>query len=207
MRPCGVSQPVVPQSRLVASGRRRRCLVAVGLAVTAACSGGTHHTAAPVTTTTSPPPTSASTTTTVDPTKAAILESYRAEWADFLAVADSFPVRPLDMRLEAHATGNQLHSVRQALTRLSLQNHYDQGPTVLSPVVIAVDTDAATVLDCIFDQSVEMDSRTKAPVERPNAGHTLDRFAMSRVNGKWYVSDSTIVRSGRTEDACVPGAV
>lgn len=177
--------------------------VAVALLGTTACAGGGHPKASAGTTTTTPT-TVASTTTTVDATKAAILAAYRAEWADFLAVAETFPVRPLDPTLSAHSTGKQLMAVQNALTHLSLLNHFNRGPTDLAPVVTAVNGDTATVTDCYLDHSVEVDYRTNTPVEQPDVGHTLDRFTMTRVNGSWFVSDSTIMGSGRAKDACVP---
>ncbi|MDQ6947619.1 MAG: hypothetical protein M3256_15455, partial [Actinomycetota bacterium] len=77
-----------------------------------------------------------------------------------------------------------------------------KGATELSPVVTSVAGDSATVRDCIFDHSVEVDHKTNSPVELPNLGHTLDIFTMTRVAGKWYVSDSTVVGSGKAADAC-----
>jgi hypothetical protein len=103
-----------------------------------------------------------------------------------------------------HATGHQLTMVREALTRLSLLGHYDQGTVDLAPVVTEINSDTATITDCLFDHSVEVDGRTNSPVEAPNAGHTLDTFKMSRVDGAWYVSDSTILKSGKVVDACTP---
>ncbi|HEX9549335.1 MAG TPA: hypothetical protein VF942_18480, partial [Acidimicrobiales bacterium] len=164
-----------------------------------ACSGGGHSNANKTTTTTAP-----ATTTTLDPTKAAILAAYRASWADFIAVADTYPVNPLDPRLPAHDTGKELTGVRQALTKLMVQRHYNRGSTELNPVVTSVLDDAATAMDCIFDHSVEVDGSTNTPVERPNVGHTLLRFTLSRINGNWFVSDSTALKSGRLEDACTP---
>jgi hypothetical protein len=49
-----------------------------------------------------------------------------------------------------------------------------------------------------------VDGHTGAPQEAPNVGHTLDRFSMARIDGAWYVSDSTIIKSGKAVDACRP---
>jgi hypothetical protein len=178
------------------------------LGVLAAGCGGSVHAArsSPTTTATTAPATSTtigSTTTTVDATRAAILAAYRAEWADY-SVVDTFPINPLDPRLSLHATGKQLITDRQALTRLSLLGHYDRGAVDLAPVVTEVDASTATIMDCLFDHSVEVDGRSGAPQEAPNAGHTLDRFSMAEIDGAWYVSDSTIIKSGKLEDTCTP---
>jgi hypothetical protein len=144
------------------------------------------------------------TTTTVDPTKAAILAAYRAEWADVIAVDTVFPVHPQDPRLAQHAMGKQLTAIQQALTRLNVMSHYEKGQTELSPTVASIDGATATVRDCIFDHSVEVDSKTSSSVESANIGHTLDLFTMTKVGEKWYVSDSTVQGSGKSGDACVP---
>jgi hypothetical protein len=186
-------------------------LVAAGVMLgllTAGCGGGSVHAArsSPTSTPTSAPatsPTVGATTTTVDATKAAILAAYRAEWADYDAV-DTFPINPLDPRLSLHATGKQLITDRQALTRLSLLGHYDRGAVDLAPVVTDMDGDTATIMDCLFDHSEEVDGRTGVPQEAPNAGHTLDRFSMAEIDGAWYVSDSTIIKSGKLVDTCTP---
>jgi hypothetical protein len=186
---------------------RRRLAVAVALAVVgAACTGGGGGKAAPQTTSAAPSTstTAGVTTTTLDPTKSAILAAYRAEWADVLAVDTVFPVRPLDPRLASHASGKQLLAVRQALTQLSVMSHYERGSTEFAPVVTSIAGDTATVRDCIFDQSVEVDYRTNLPVETPNIGHTLDSFTLTRINGQWFVTDSTVIGSGKTGDACTP---
>jgi hypothetical protein len=144
------------------------------------------------------------TTTTLDPTKSAILAAYRASWADYVAVSHSFPVKPLDPRLALHDTGNELTADRKALTQLSVQGHLNVGQTDLEPVVTSVSGDSAVITDCLFDHSYEVDAVTNKPVEQPNVGHTLDHFEMARIDGKWYVADSTILKSGKTEDACAP---
>ena len=182
--------------------------VAVALLGATACAGGGHPKAAAGTTAGSTTSTTsvANTSTTVDATKAAILAAYRASWADFLAVAETFPVKPLDSRLRDHDNGKELTGVQQALTRLSALGHYNVGSPELAPVVTSIDHDTAVVTDCIFDHSMEVDAATHKPVEQPNVGHTLDRFVLTRSNGIWYVSDSTILGSGRTGDACTPTA-
>lgn len=123
-----------------------------------------------------------------------------------IAVAETFPVNPLEPRLKLHAIGKQLTSEQQALTRLSLLNHFNRGPTDLTPVVTSVTGETATLTDCILDHSVEVDYRTNHPVESPDVGHTRDNFTLIRVNGAWFVSDSTVAASGRTTDACTPSA-
>jgi hypothetical protein len=186
---------------------RRRFAVAVALAVVgAACTSGGGGTATPPATTTTVSTKAGVTTTTLDPTKAAILAAYRASWADYIAVAETFPVKPLDPRLAQHDTGTELTGDRKALTQLSVLGHYNVGPTDLAPVVTSSTGNSAVVSDCVFDHSFEVDARTKSPVEQPDVGHTLYRFEMSRINDTWYVSDSTMLKSGKTEDACSPTA-
>jgi hypothetical protein len=186
---------------------RRRLATAAAVALSllgAACTSG-RSTAKPVppTTTTS---VAAVTTTTLDPTRAAILAAYRAHWDDVLAVSSKFPINPLDARLALHTTGKQLSSEEDALTQVNLKAHYEMGTLELNPVVTAVTENAATIMECAFDHSVEVDAHTKLPVEQPDVGHSLLRFTMTKVNESWFVSDSTILKPGRTMDACTPGA-
>jgi hypothetical protein len=204
MRPCGVKRQGVPKSRDVGHGRRKGALAALVVAL-AACGGG-HHTAAPAPTTssTTPPTSAGTTTTTLDPTKAAVLAAYRAAWTDFLAVASTFPVRPLDPRLAQHESGAEFRHDQQSLTVLSAKGHYSKGGVDLAPIVVSFVDDSATVMDCLFDHSVEMDAKTHSPVSSPDVGHTSDRFTLTRANGRWFVSDSTILDPGTRRDACTP---
>jgi hypothetical protein len=142
----------------------------------------------------------------LDATKAAILAAYRAEWADFLAVAETFPVRPLDPRLADHATGKQLTHLQQFLTVLSLQLHFGQGTVDLAPSVTSLSSNTATVMDCFFDHTVEADGRTHSAIEQPDIGHTLGQATLSLVAGAWFVADTTILKSGKAQDACTPAA-
>jgi hypothetical protein len=203
MGPCGVRRRVVSQSHAVALGRRIGALAALSLAVSG-CSSG-HHVTAPTSTSSAPPSSAATTTSTLDPTKAAILDAYRAAWADFVTIAGTFPVRPLDPRLTQHEDGRELTHDEQSLTLLSAKGHYTKGGIDLAPVVTSVVGDTATVMDCFFDHSVEVDARTGNPITTPDVGRTKDRFTMTRVSGVWYVSDSTILDPGTKRDACTPG--
>lgn len=192
------------------AGPRARAAAAVAIiAVTAGCSSNTNHgtaartTAAPSVTSTTAA-VSSSTTTTVDPNVDAVLTAYRAHWDDFIAVAEAFPVKPLDPRLAAHTTGRQLTSEQQALTRLSLQGRYASGTIEPHPVVQSLTGSTAVVVDCGFDHSVELDGKSHAVVEGPDVGHTQAQATLSLVDGRWLVSDSTILKSGAKEDTCTP---
>jgi hypothetical protein len=177
-------------------------VMALALAGASCTSGKGKADPPPLPTTTST--TGGTTSTTIDTTRAAILAAYRAEWSEFIAVAETFPVNPLDPRLAIHSIGNQLTAERKALTRLSVLGHVNRGPTDLAPVVSTVSASGATVTDCIMDHSVEVDHRTNSPVEPANIGHTLDQFTMTNVDGNWLVSNSMVLGSGKTKDACVP---
>jgi hypothetical protein len=172
----------------------------------AGCGGGHHVAALPPTTSTQPATTTsteaATSTTTVDPTTVAILAAYRAEWADFLAVAETFPVQPLDPRLAAHATGKQLTNIREFLTTLNLKGHYGVGSVDLAPSVTSMNGDTATVTDCFFDHTVETDGRTHTAIEQPDAGHTLGKATLTLVAGSWLVSDTVTISPGKAQDAC-----
>ncbi len=87
-------------------------MTALLVLVGAACSTGGHGTTLPAPTITAS--TVAPTTTTVDPTKAAILAAYRAEWADVIAVSGKYPINPHDPRLSLHATGTQLTAAQNS---------------------------------------------------------------------------------------------
>ena len=174
------------------------------VAMTAACtSGGSGAAGGGPTTTAS---TAGPTTTTLDPTRAAILAAYRAGWADVIAVGTRYPINPLDPRLALHTTGKQLLSEQQALTRINLNAHYEMGSLDLNPIVTSVSGDSATIMECDFDHSVEIDAHTGKAVDKPDVGHTLLRFTMTRINGEWFVSDSTTLASGKTINACTPSA-
>jgi hypothetical protein len=177
--------------------------------LTVGCGGGSVHAArsAPTTPTSVASTTTTtigSTTTTVDATKAAILAAYRAEWADFLAVAETFPVQPLDPRLAAHASGKQLTHIQQFLTALSLKSHFGEGTVDLSPSVTSVTADTAIVTDCFFDHTVEADGRTRTPVEQPDTGHTLGQATLKLTGAGWQVADTTTIKSGKDQDSCAP---
>jgi uncharacterized protein YchJ len=134
----------------------------------------------------------------------AILAAYRADWADFEAVAESFPIRTQDPSIGAHATGKHLDAEREALSRLSVIKHYQRGLTDLAPVVTSIIGDTATLTDCLFNHSVEVDYQTNAAVAPSDVGHSRQQFILVKVEGAWYVSDSTTVASGKTGDACKP---
>ena len=134
----------------------------------------------------------------------AILAAYRADWADFAAVAESFPIRTQDPSIAAHATGKHLESERQALTQLSVMKHYQRGLIDLAPVVTSIIGDTSTLTDCLFNHTVEVDYQTNAAVAPPDVGHSRQQFTLVKVEGGWYVSDSTTVASGKTGDACKP---
>lgn len=201
--------PLVQNSVLVGEGRRIRAVMGVLILAGASCTtskGKANPPPLPATTTTTTTTSSVVgvTTTTVDATKAAILAAYRAEWADFIAVAETFPVNPLSPRLAIHSIGNQLTAERQALTRLSLLGHVNRGATDLAPVVSTQTENGATITDCIMDHSVEVDNRTNIAVEKANVGHTLDQFTMTKISNAWFVSNSMVLESGKTKDACEP---
>ena len=178
--------------------------VAVTLALLpAACTSASSRSAKPPSATTT---STSAATTTVDPTTAAILAAYRAHWDDVIAVDTVFPVRPQDPRIANHAIGKQLTSERDALTHLSVVGHFERGLTEFSPTVTSIAADTATVSDCIFDHSVEVDEHTNLPIEPEDIGHTLDNFTLTRINGVWFVADSMVVKSGKTGDACTPVA-
>ncbi len=186
----------------VSVGKRRRMAVAMVALISflAACSPG-RATVNPTPSSSAAP---ATTSTTVDPTRAAILAAYRAHWDDVIAVDTVFPVRPLDPRIGDHVVGKQLTSERAALSHLAGSNHFLKGVTEFSPTITMIAIDNATVTDCLFDHSVEVDFETNMPVESPDIGHTLDVFVMTRVNAAWYVSDSSVLKAGKTGDACTP---
>lgn len=183
-------------------------IVALVLVVSVACTAGGRGTVEAGSTTSVFTPTSMSTivtTTTLDPTKAAILTAYRAEWADYTAIAEAYPVNPFNPRLPMHATGKELSAARDALAQLNVHDHYNVGLTDLAPIVTSISGNSAVIMDCIFDHSYEVDAQTRKPVEQPDVGHGLYTFKMTRLGEAWYVSDSTMLISGKTEDGCSPG--
>jgi hypothetical protein len=183
---------------------RRKFALSVALALIAAACHSSRPVTAPPSTTTTTSTTVAVTTTTVDPTDAAILAAYIEHWNDVIAVDTVYPVAPLDPRIGDHAIGKQLTGERMALTHLSVLGHFERGTTEFHPVVTSIDGSTARISDCLLDHSVEVDHKTDLPVESPDIGHTLDDFTMTRFNGAWFVSDSTVIGSGKGGDACTP---
>src|SRR5215471_15228042 len=155
----------------------RRLLAAVAMAVlAAACSSGSGKSAQ-----TPKPTVPPKSTTTLDPTTAAILSAYRANWAEIEAVGSTFPINPQDPRLSLHATGVELQAEQNSLAKVHQAGHFERGPLDLNPEVTSLTGDMATVMDCDFDHSVEIDAVTMKPVDQPDLGHTLVRFTMAQI--------------------------
>ena len=145
------------------------------------------------------PATHAPTTSAQDAAKAAVLNAYRAFWADVVAAtATSDATSP---RLPRHATGAELRALHVRLAANKRAGLVARGaPRLLNTTIASVAEKAATVRDCMdSDQWLYHDAKTGALRDKPSgklyavtAGLVLDhgawkvatlRFQEARCNG------------------------
>src|SRR5262249_25663033 len=132
------------------------------------------------------------------PTRTAILDAYRASWADFDLVATHYPVDPTNPVLTNHMADDHLNRVRNRLTALKLQGLVLQGPAVDTTLALVnqIVRNAAVVADCDYDPSVTVNGRTGQAVDTPSNQRTLINVELQIIDGAWKVTKSTTVRVG-----------
>jgi hypothetical protein len=128
----------------------RLVLLAVVFAL-AGCSGNSNATDATATSTTrqaaTTTPTSTATTATTEESEAAVLAAYRAFWADVVAAGKTADWQ--SPRLARHATGKVLARVRGQFRALDSQGFVALGTIKVSPRVVRLAGEKATVQDCV----------------------------------------------------------
>ena len=169
----------------------------VGLLVLAGCSGPSGDKAPQRTTSTSSAQTTSS---TADPTAAAVLQAYRAEWAAFEhALADA---NPEDPELLATMVAPQLTGVRANLAVDQQQGMVGRGNFTLHPKITSLAATTATVVDCAYSTSVLVYAKTSKPVP-PITPPESDGVQATLVltGGTWKVSKQIV-----TDGKCAPGS-
>jgi hypothetical protein len=169
--------------------------MAAGLVVLTACGGAgdeKHAAGGPASVTTAPTGTTAAT----DPTKA-VLAAYQRDWQ--LWLEDNDPPNPNDPRLAQVEVNPQLSETRQAM-----RTYQEKGIVVRLPkhslsshrpvVSFSAEGQAATVVDCSVDDSVQLVRATGAVVDGVTQT-LLIRSQMARLNGIWKVAASTTLQT------------
>jgi hypothetical protein len=182
----------------VVSVRRQRSLPAalavlvLSVALTACGSGSTSASS-----TTTPV---SSTTTTVGPVTpaTAVLDAYRAMWADLVTAATTSDYQsPL---LAQHASGNALTIFVQGLARDQLADIVTKGQPVLDPRVTsltpAVDPTHATIADCFDDTHWVEYKVTRGLAKNSPGGRRATTAVLAKKDGVWKVTQITIGKTG-----------
>lgn len=131
---------------------------------------------------------SAGPTTTLDP-RNEILAAYRAFWADVIDAGKTADAQ--SPRLDDHATGKAVTTVRDNYRRLRTQGLVDLGTVTLHPRVTAVRSDTATIDDCAdVTHFLRHDAKTgqAAEPEVRDVRHIL--VTLELVSDRWLVSDN-----------------
>jgi hypothetical protein len=159
--------------------------VAALAAVLGACSSGDRSSADSETSTTTSTASSTTTTTTTPVPGADAVAAYRAFWDDFLAAGD--PIDPLSARLEAHATGEQLKSVRNSFLAVKAAGHVIRGSFSLAPRVVSVAADTVILSDC-YDDHTGAYSADGVRQDKEDPRRHLVTATVTLVDGAWKVA-------------------
>ena len=142
--------------------------------------------------------------TTVGPqaaTKAEVIAGYRAAFDDQLAVGRDPKATADDDRLRAHHTGDALATIQLSLVKFKSANKVYIGDLKLSPKVVELSGDTATVQDCLDDSTGAADANTGEIVEPATRVVTTVTAKMKKVGGVWKMAN---YRDEKTP--CVPVA-
>jgi hypothetical protein len=179
-------------------------LTLAGLVLTAGCSRSDDEpTVASPTTTVSASATSSTvasevaiTTTTVSGAEEsqAVLASYRAFWDTYIAASN--PMNPEHPALAERAAGEELDTVRRTLLARKSAGEVFQGTMNLSPTIIAVTGDRATVRDCHDDNLVVVDAATGTVKEPDDPVRKLVTVTLTRVEEVWKVTGIKLESEG-----------
>ena len=198
-------------SERLGPGRRQAGPAAVvltlaGLVLPAGCSrSGDEPTVASSTTTalapavnSTTPSEAAITTTTAGAAEEnqAVLAAYRAFWDAYIAASN--PMNPEHPALAERAAGEELDTVRRTLLARKSAGEVFQGTMNLSPTIITVTGDRATVRDCHDDNLVVVDAATGAVKEPDDPVRKLVTVTLTRVEGVWKVTGIKLESEGCT---------
>jgi hypothetical protein len=129
--------------------------------------------------------------TTAAATQHAVLAAYRDSHLDYLAVAETFPVNPVDQRLGTHITGPELLHVQAQLSQMKTDGQFIQGTIDLAAKVTSVTDTSATVTDCNLDRTVFVDGKTRQLLSQPSTQRTLVYAKLQLSGGVWKVVEFT----------------
>lgn len=153
------------------------------------------------------PPASVATSPTLPPdpqaaTKAAVIAAYTKSYQALIAVGKEASSNPNDPRLTENTTGAALLEVQRALADNKSKGLVYTGDAVLHPSVIALGPDTATVVDCAFDQTALIETRTgRTIIDAGPPGGSAATAKLRLEGGVWKVSDFT-----NEKRPCVPPA-
>jgi hypothetical protein len=160
------------------------------------CSGDGDAEGAIATTTTRQTPATAAATTTTRPseadTKAAVLAAYRAFWADVVAAGKTADWQ--SSRLTRHATGKVLARVRGQFRALDSQGFVALGTIKVSPRVVRLAGEKATVQDCVDTSRFRRyDPKNKRWLDQLGGQPDGQRSTLTLDGqGNWKVAESVV---------------
>jgi hypothetical protein len=171
-------------------------LAVIAILVVAACSGDGGAQGAEATSTTGQGATSTSTSTartasTEDQT-AAVLAAYRAFWADVVAAGKTADWQ--SPRLARHATGKVLARVRGQFRALDSQGFVALGTIKVSPRVVRLAGEKATVQDCVDTSRFRRyDPKNKRWLDQLGGQPDGQRSTLTLDGqGNWKVAESVV---------------
>lgn len=175
------------------SARAGVVVVALVALVLSGCGGRTHSVDAPSTRTSRPPPPSTSppSRSPSNPSSAAVLAAYRAEWEAFEQA--SATSNAYDPSLPATMVDPMLQQVRRNLIGDQAAGIVARGAFVLHPRVVSVTRSTAVVVDCAYSTSVLVyasSGKPVPPVTPPENDGVRSTLVLS--GSTWKVSGQTV---------------
>jgi hypothetical protein len=184
----GTGRMSVPAAVTRTPARQRRCfaLVLAIMILATGCSGRARNQnggGGSTASTTGP-------ATTADPSNA-VLAAYRAHWADVIEAGKTADWR--SPRLDDHATGEVLKTVRANYRRIQADGEVVRGTVRLHPRVVSVQGSTAIIRDCNdVTDFLRYDAKTGAPREERKTDIAELEATLRLVNGHWLVSKTTV---------------
>ncbi|HVT78718.1 MAG TPA: hypothetical protein VHD87_16885 [Acidimicrobiales bacterium] len=126
-------------------------------------------------------------TTTTAPADHEVLTAYRAFWDDYLAAAD--PMDPQSPKLGDHATDPELQTLRTAFLARKSGGEVIRGNLNLSPRVLSILGESASVRDCYLDNTGIYDAATGTRKDTATGVRHLITASLVRDAGAWKVSN------------------
>jgi hypothetical protein len=194
-----VSKPLTGKRSHQGAGRSpgpRLALLFVFILALGACSGDSDAKDAAATSTTgqaaTTTPTSTATTATTEESEAAVLAAYRAFWADVVTAGKTADWQ--SPRLARHATGKVLARVRGQFRALDSQGFVALGTIKVSPRVVRLASEKATVQDCVDTSRFRRyDPKNKRWLDQLGGQPDGQRSTLTLDGqGNWKVAESVV---------------